>query len=263
MESFFSDMYPGMFFQCIPDRFSVRRAGTQTTPESWHQDISVPGSDNATVFGGWVNLDSAQSQFFSCVPGSHLTTPPTKEGFAKIKGAFEAQRIRVEIPPQHCIVFFEQLVHEVLKVTQKQDSYRLYLKYMITADEVMPFENEIIKQMSQLGVPPYHVALRKNKRVFTYPGMYGGTHVNFEARNRAIEKFTESVKPEFRAPPRTEGVFAGKIWVSQILPSLKEVGMAKGFPDYNPHELAWFKPHKMGGGDSEDEGSITSTGTYV
>src|SRR5437868_10465878 len=68
---FFRAIAPGMLIEQLFDRTSLRRKGTAPTAELWHRDKS-PTPD--TVFGGWVNLDLGNTQYFSCVPGTHNVT---------------------------------------------------------------------------------------------------------------------------------------------------------------------------------------------
>jgi hypothetical protein len=263
METMFAYAYPGKYMQCIPDRFSHRRTGTKPTPESWHQDVSVPAGEG-TVYGGWVNLDKTESQFFSCIPGSHLQYLPTAAGFVKFnaeaRAQFDAVRMPngIQIPPGHCIVFNELLVHEIRAKEQMYDSFRLYLKYLITDTEVMPFGDKIIEALDDLAVPPYHVGRNKKGHTYTYPTMYGPSHVNFNNRLKLkIEDFSaQYVKPEFYEPPR-EGVFAGAVWVREVMPSLRSVGVdLSHFPRYDLVELEWYEPRLLGNGTGTAEDPI-------
>lgn len=270
MYSFWAELHPHKWLTHIPDRFSVRRQGTSTTAESWHQDVSAPywQLGERVIYGGWVNLDADQTQYFSCIPRSHRTHAPTASGFQKFSKeqsqAFDNQRMQpgVPIPPRHCIVFNEILVHEVKAHHQKADSYRLYLKYCVanTRSYFRDTWGDIIThQMQQLGVPPYHV---EREGSYTFPKMYGPMHVNMNGKPSTlhrIEDFTQTLKPQFWAPPRKDGKFRGAIWVEQILPSLRNVGIsARYLPPYHKRELRYYSPMQLvpgvyDGGWTEDE----------
>lgn len=282
MHGFFRSAFPGQFMQCVADRFSVRIAGTSVLAESWHRDSSVPRQAGMVCFGGWVNLDATQSQFLSCVPGTHKDAAAADAaGFARLTSAAEmdfaaAHRVRVEIPPRHCIVFNELLLHEVLSRKQTCDSYRLYLKYIIARDgTVAPFGTEIVDKLRALGVPPYHVATTitslvgiKRKavvgssdnseqwqdqkevvgRVFEYPKMYSSNHVSGNLRAKfKIEDFSANIAAPFLTTVREGLVHAGKRWVHRVMPGLKETGWAdpKITPDYTEAELDWFRPRAL------------------
>lgn len=123
------------YSEVLWDRFSIRYKGTTMTKETWHRDISVK-SPGDVILGGWLNLDPAGSppQRFSCVKGNIMQ--PKDVGFVRFTkeqaAALEKQKSIVEIPPGHAIFFDQSIAHEVLPVTQTQDSWRVYLSHRIT-----------------------------------------------------------------------------------------------------------------------------------
>lgn len=100
---------------------SLRRKGSRLTEESWHRDVAEHQLPGDVVYGGWINLDLKESQFFSCVPSTHKDRAQgTASGFALIKDeaskkAFAARRKLIEVPPGHQILFHQNIVHEVRK----------------------------------------------------------------------------------------------------------------------------------------------------
>jgi hypothetical protein len=72
----------------------------------------------------------------SGVAGTHLDQPgPT--GFAKIKSKeekkmYEAKKQQFSVAPGQWLVFFQNLVHEVLSIKQPEDSLRIYFGFRIT-----------------------------------------------------------------------------------------------------------------------------------
>ncbi len=116
----------------LVDRLALRPKGSSTSSESWHRDQS-PTKD--AVFGGWVNLDSDRLQYFSCNPRTHHESPDGL-GFATLPPELgkiaDTKKVRIEIPPGHWVVFYQNLVHEVAKMKQTQDSMRLYIGFRLT-----------------------------------------------------------------------------------------------------------------------------------
>jgi len=143
------------YLSMIPDRFAIRRNDQQVGSETWHKDVSFALDSNnmiknAMMFGGWINLDANKSQFFSCVPGDVILPGPESEQFYERtlqgKGGFSAidgeklteKSERIEVPPNHLIVFNELLTHEVAKGGTKTNfdpnktSYRCFLKWYVS-----------------------------------------------------------------------------------------------------------------------------------
>lgn len=95
----------------IIDRLMIRQKGKSPVKESWHRDEAKLALDTDKIFGGWWNFDS-QSQFFSCVPGTHTEVSGLDQGhrgFGTIKDKAEIDRYNkqkqlVEIPPGHILV---------------------------------------------------------------------------------------------------------------------------------------------------------------
>lgn len=119
----------GYYLEQLFDRMCVRRAGTSTTRESWHRDISVKKHQDDRVFGGWINLDD-KPQYFSCAIGTHLDHTE-KTGFVR-NDKPEQTATRVEIPSGHAILFFQDILHQVLPQRQKTDSFRLFQSFRIS-----------------------------------------------------------------------------------------------------------------------------------
>src|SRR5580692_4103087 len=88
------------------DRMCIRRKGTQTSGENWHRDVSAQSLPGDDIFGGWINLDVDRSQYFSCVPGTHVDRDASQTtGFAKISEDVGVGKEVIEIPPGHWIIF--------------------------------------------------------------------------------------------------------------------------------------------------------------
>lgn len=221
----------------IIDRLLYRPAGISATAESWHRDEASLAHDTDKILGGWWNFDDT-SQYFSCVPGTHKGIRG-HAGFAPIKDKKEKElynknKVKVEIPPGHIMIFYEHLVHEVLAKKVKHDMYRLFLGWRITKsiDSLYPLDTRFKDQ----SVMP----LKSNQ----IPPMYAVLHwTNW--RNK-ITKFSENFKDICIEAKRVKnGKDKGKTYdvVHRNMWSLKEYGFPL-YPDYSKEEIAIYKPNR-------------------
>ena len=115
------------------DRMSIRRIGTSLSKESWHRDISKNIEKQDVIFGGWINLDISHKQKFSCVKKTHRINESDikdKKGFSTIPkeehSKYNKLKTMIEIPPGHQIIFFQNIIHEVLSIKQTVESIVLF-----------------------------------------------------------------------------------------------------------------------------------------
>ncbi|CAN0113866.1 unnamed protein product, partial [Ectocarpus sp. 12 AP-2014] len=149
-------------------RMMIRLRGETPSSESWHRDESTIAFADDRFFGGWINLDDT-SQHFSCVPRTHMTTTTSHKGFAKISQEearkHKKNKERVEIPSGHILVFYENIVHEVLSTKATSTLARLHLGWRLTTSsgmrpDVLPtIENQGIAKIKSGQMPPMHVVL--------------------------------------------------------------------------------------------------------
>lgn len=153
------DMYTHV--QCLMDRLSWRQPGTGVGGESFHRDVSPDLTEaekkrckcknstgyDATVTGGWLNLDD-KPQYFSCVLGTHPKPEEKRSsGFVPVSKEeakeYRKRRTRVVIPPGCFVCFYNQIVHEVLPTKQPaggKGSWRLYCGFRWSGCSCTPKE---------------------------------------------------------------------------------------------------------------------------
>ena len=232
-KSVFAEHFRDHYIECLPDRFCIRNPGTSLSAESWHRDISNVhknerrGLIDDVICGGWVNLDTNHTQYFSCVPNTH-TEHTEDRGFAKINKEeaeqYKARRQRIAVPPNHMLIFNEKTIHEVCPTKQKSKSYRLFMKYRLTKspDSLFPNNRQIAQDQ---GVFPLSLVQT--------PPMYGKLHAaNWKTR---LEEFSQNIHPEFLD---TKSLYTR---VQRFMPSLKET-MLQLFPPYTEEELDILTP---------------------
>jgi len=236
MHPLFEKTFKGQYLEGIVDRFAKREPGTSVSPESWHRDISnvkkkkTHGEPGDIIYGGWVNLDETNTQYFTCVPSTH-TEEVIGSGFAKITKAdipdYNSKKEKISVPPNHLIIFNEKLVHAVTPSKIKIDTYRLFMKYRITRNPICPLFDpaEISKIIDEQGVFP--LSLEQT------PPMYSKIHmVNWRKR---VEEFSLNFHPQFLEQKKLKTETETTSYVKRIMPSLKQAGLDL-FSPYNDEE---------------------------
>ena len=171
--------------ESLIDRFSIRREGTAPTKESWHRDVTKDMEKGEIIFGGWINLDVDNSQYFSCVPTTHNDIEPwnIKSGFdifpKKAHSSLKDRSVLTEIPPGNLVIFPQHIAHEVMSKKNKKDSYRLYMGWRLTKRSNSLYNNvdtvikqDVIKLPSGQGPPLYaanHMSFFLNKQITIDP----------------------------------------------------------------------------------------------
>lgn len=238
MRPLFAEAFQGKYLEAIPDRFSIRNQDLPVTAESWHKDNSADIGPDDIIFGGYLNLDERQTQYFSCIPGSHMETD-CGEGFAKITKErtqeLNARRQLIEVPPNHIILFNEKTTHEIARRKIKEPkSYRQYFKWRISAEPVSTLGRDaIMNSVKNQGIFPLH-AIGKTPN----PPMYGKMHqIHWGDR---IEEFSKNIKESFMNSPNKKG----QIFVQRFMISLTKAGIPL-FPEYTEDEIAILFPQLL------------------
>lgn len=140
------------------DRMMLRVCGEAPSKESWHRDEDTAATNDIKL-GGWANLDSTP-QFFSCIRGSHSPAGSRGGGFKKLTPAEREgldapgnrSKIKVQIPPGCIVLFYENIIHEVLATKAKHDMIRLFLGWRFTTRKptMLPETAAVIRDQ---GVP--------------------------------------------------------------------------------------------------------------
>lgn len=238
-KNIFKSMYKNKNLECLFDRMMLRIKGNAPSRESWHRDVTPNLKESDKMFGGWINLDD-ENQYFSCVPGTHIIAQSNMKtkGFAAIKKGtpeFEKlneQKIKVSIPPGHCIIFFQHIIHEVLSKKMKHDSYRVFNSFRITDDTNPIFDIESV--LDNQSVP----RLPSNQ----IPPMYAKLHwTNWVEKIETWSKRINDKCVEERYMKAKNKTF--KV-VHQHMNSLNEYGFQLYKP-YTQTERAIFKPQKL------------------
>jgi hypothetical protein len=239
-----------MKIEVLFDRMMYRMKSMKPSAESWHRDV-MPSSyieEDDEVYGGWINLDSVD-QYVSCIPGSHLgiRMKNLKEGFAKVHADdvhnVNAYKQRIRVPPGHCVIFPQYILHEVVANAAKYDMFRLFTGWRKTLSDKY-LRPGIVKDMEEQAVMRIPGGM--------IPPMYAANHGSFFLRKefKPIPNKQEKVnliswsgntmKPETIVE---KGDPSYKI-VSRFMKSLEHYGFPK-YPPYTEEEKAIYKPRRI------------------
>lgn len=223
------------------DRMTIRIPGEKATPESYHRDESKFASGNDRVFGGWINLDNT-SQWFHCSPKTHMKNALTHSGFNKIEEDEEKEQCRrfthkIEIPPGHILVFYENMIHTVVSKNITSKMVRLHMGWRLTTSTGM--RDEVRKAIDDQGVP----LIKSGQK----PPMYSPMHIGpKEATARLIDWSEKSLKPIcLETKTWQSGDNKGQTYtiVHKYMKSLKEYGFPL-YPQYSDDERNMYQPSK-------------------
>lgn len=224
-------------------RMTIRVRGQKPSAEQFHRDEAseLIASSDDKVFGGWVNLDN-EDQFFSCVPGTHMPDTNNHRGFSKISKE-EVKQIRAQnraqcvvIPPGHMLVFYENMVHEVVSRVARKTLVRLHLAFRLTRSVEMRPADLMQKIDSQ------SVIMIKSGQI---PGMYAKLHV-VNWIEKLVKWSAASIDPRclvshtYRTGKRIGQTFT---ICDMNLKSLEEYGFPM-YPAYTPGEKQMHTPRR-------------------
>lgn len=124
------------YWEVIPDRLCYRTK--RQNPASWHTDnTSFAKSVKELFFGTIVNLNEDLVQTFSCVPGSHTLGARLKGGDFTPEGdtaEWKTREVTLAIPPDHALIFFENIVHRVGGRTPPEPILRKIVGFRLSDD---------------------------------------------------------------------------------------------------------------------------------
>lgn len=230
------------------DRMMVRTKGESPSKESWHRDEDSAATDDIK-FGGWCNLDSTP-QVFSCIRGTHSPAGSRGGGFAKLTKAEQKRwdkldetkklpkdrlKVKVEIPPGCIVLFYENIIHEVVGGKAPHTMLRLFLGWRFTTRQpcLLPETAAVIQEQ---GVP----RLKSGQR----PPMYAKLHwTNWihklepwsmrQMKDRCLETVA------FQSGKRKDEEHTV---VYKFMPPLRQMFPERMYPSYTPTQKALFVP---------------------
>jgi hypothetical protein len=226
------------------DRMMLRPAGKAPTKEAWHRDVTPNLADDDTMYGGWINFDSLP-QFFSCVPESHNDAKDAAVGFSLIRSETQLDRCRdekrmVEIPMGHMIIFYQNLIHEVLAKKRDHHQYRLFTPFRTTPGIERLFVSSYDEAILNQGVPLIPSGQS--------PTVWPSANWNYPKQRPGLEAFSSHFKDvacqgkrklltDLDVPPMRI------VW--RKMRGLRQLGLPM-YPDYTQAERDIFVPTALG-----------------
>jgi hypothetical protein len=243
---------PNSKVEIVPDRQTMRPTGMVPTAETWHRDMSpiklsksnpyVVSNNEDIIFGGWVNCNSNKSQYFVCVPGTHIAVNSgNKTGFQKVdKQTCKENKITVEIPPGYGMFFIQSLVHCVNAKKLPFDMKRVYISVRISSSDTQhPMILDIVDRLRDGAIVP----MKSGQLPPMYPKLW---QVNWQDKLIAFsEKFGEEMKTKKnmigkRLRNRDDTPDEGEYFIlNRFAPSVKP-----SVP-YSDAEIALYLPHHL------------------
>jgi len=191
--------YADYLFAQLVDRLKMSDQNKLHLPgkESWHRDESKKAVDTDVIFGGWVNLNHDMTQKFSCIRKTHKVIN-SNTGFALLtKDEQKAMdkhpdKTSVQIPPGHIMIFFEKLLHEVIRSKMPKHVHRLFLGWHLTKSDVcLDGDNEKLKDKFK----NFEAMDIKSGQ---HPTMFSGNHLSYPKLTDKLVEFSKNIKPEYR-----------------------------------------------------------------
>lgn len=230
--------------QCF-DRVLRRIPGETIDAESWHRDEAKNALTGDDIFGGWINLDS-EPQYFSCAPGTHKDVGTNNNGFAKISDPEDKAHFRdvanacgpVVIPSGHILIFYERLVHQVIRSKATHIMQRLFLGWRVTTAHEPLFGTKTTKMWIDTQMP---AQIKSGQKTAVYPTAY----YNFTRHFPTLTAFSKvAFVPQCLYQHTVKsGVEAGTVWtrVDRYMKGLVHYGLPLHAP-YDRHEINVLMP---------------------
>lgn len=131
------------YFAYLYDRWCQRSPGVKPTKEAVHRDLcpdAFSAARNSLVFGGFVAAEG--DQMFTCYRATHVVGRPdasagigfatlSKSDAARIRGDMADRRAAVAVPEGHALVFFENILHEVVGRGYRHRMTRLFTAFSV------------------------------------------------------------------------------------------------------------------------------------
>lgn len=219
------------------DRVLLRTVNERATAEAWHKDESPSASPEDIIFGGWINLDVKQKQYFSCIKGTHrLLNGNPKKGFTKfskeeiVELKNHRNKVRVVIEPGDILLFNQTITHEVVSKKASYNILRVFLGWRLTKDTTPLYGlSNLIETIEEQGMFP----LKSDQQPPMYPSLW---NCNWSER---LAAWSLIFKSDILVKRKRAGV--DFVSIPRVLKSLQQMGLPL-YDDYSENEIAMYIP---------------------
>jgi hypothetical protein len=222
------------------------------------------------VFGGWLNLNEV-SEYLLAAPGSHFTDRNRGRGFGAIRDEAEKRRLerelqRIEVPPGHLLLFYENMAHKVASAAPPANTtqLRLFTGFRLT-NNPEPIYPSLERKMRSMAViplksgqqPPLYArlswvnsteAMEQWTKETLIEALHDQRRMGENARKNAGRLFTIPKGGELSEPipsMRDEVTLEPRDWLQERYPEIALVDLA--FSPYSDEELALYRPAPLHG----------------
>jgi hypothetical protein len=245
-----AEVFDHRYIELLVDRLTYRQAGLKPSAESYHRDLTPAHMCHKSdrIYGGYLNCNATESQYFTCVPGTHteVHNHAAGSGFSKLT-ASQRKRItdqqlqrRIEVPAGALLLFDQRLIHAVNPTANKFDLRRKHMNIRLTNHRA-----PLLHNIRDLLVSGSVVPLKSGQQPPMFPRLY---NVNWTDRLIAVSERYPAAMKHMREMTGRRMIAVGlpeqEYSVLQMYcPSLTEMGIP--FEAYTETELALYVPHAL------------------
>lgn len=255
-----------LYLSMLPDRPLVRFPEQIVVEKGkWHQDDAANATEEFQdrCYGGWINLNCSEMQYFKAIPGTHKPDHPIFEsleqkdggrrGFANFKEKKDYDFLEnywkthygnenlIKIPPGHVLIFRETLIHTVYKnPPTKNCILRMHTSFMTSRSPVPLHDRPTNAKYAREPIMNYFrqqmvVPVRSGQSTPVYSPM------NLYPKSRPQ---LEALSAQYISACKNGAL------VLRELPSLARLtqltnGKISMHPQMNEEEIEIFIPHKL------------------
>ena len=242
------------YFSMLPDRPLVRFPSQKVDEKGkWHQDDSANAITGDDIYGGWLNLNHNETQYFKCIPGTHRIDHTIfnnlsqkngeRRGYSDFKSKNDQKFLSnywnseikelVTIPPGHILIFQENMIHTVFPNPNTQNCIlRLHPSFMISDHKTILHDRKNKIKLLDLFKNQENVPVRSGQKTPVY-SPFNLYPKNISSLKSLSNHYIDCCKNE-------NGI------VKRFLPSLKEISQKSGVsmhPEMTSDEIQYYIPH--------------------
>ena len=249
-----------LLISMLPDRPLIRFPQQKVDEKGkWHQDDAANATNEDRCYGGWLNLNFNETQYFKCIPGTHKPDHPVFElleqkdgghrGYANFKSKKDYDYLEhlwkdqgkklVEIPPGHALIFRETLIHTVFKNPPTNNCIlRQHISFMLTENPIPLHDRPTMKKYNKPKLVKYFedqqvIPVRSGQDTPVY------SPFNLYPNNK---HHVEELSTHYIDACKKNGL------VKRFLPSMKELNAISAIPMHppmTPQDIILFIPHTL------------------
>lgn len=259
---------PDEYFSMLSDRPLVRFPWQVVVEKGkWHQDdaANANAEHNDACYGGWINLNHNETQYFKAIPGTHIPDHPIfghleqknggRRGYANFKEKKDYDFLEdywkthygnsglIQIPPGHVLIFRETMIHTVFKNPKTKNCIlRMHTSFMTSRSPVALHDRPTNKKYAR---PPLRKYIEDQMPIPVRSGQTTPVYspLNLYPKNRpSLEALSARYIDECR--DHITGLVLRELPSMQKLQDLTGNRIQK-HPAFTALEIGLYIPHKI------------------